>query len=214
MTQAFPAQSVDVHGSIADAAMLYGPASVMVLDADVASNSVRFLVGAKEVTCDWTRDFVWAQRPSTLECERGELPAVHATGTLYLSERLIEEHDLSICPIKWPEALPAAPEYRPMQLVPTGLTFQGVDVSGRRVGPPVTIDLMDPAMAAPGQALVLDTKPVTLQLSQAAFQRFFKPWLDAAVNDAPSAAPAETDVERPARKPVTPEAVSPHPVHP
>lgn len=202
MTQAFNSHSLDVHGSIADAAMLYGPASVLVLDTDESTNSVRFLVGAKEITCDWTRDFVWAAKPSTLECDSRALPEVNATGTLYLSERLIEENDLSICPIKYPEALPAATEYRPMQLMPTGLTFQGVDITGRRVGPPVTIDLMDPTMAAPGQELVLDAKPVTLQLSQAAFQRFFKPWLDAA-ND-----------ERQAQKPVPPDGVSSHPVHP
>jgi hypothetical protein len=184
MSQAFNHESINVRGNTPDPALLYGPASVLVLDTDETTNSVRLLVGATEVTCDWTRDFVWAHRPSTLECDDVRLPAVSSTGTLYLSERLIEDNHLDICPIKWPEALPAATEYRPLQLMPTAMTFQGVDVSGRRAGPPVTIDLMDPTMAAPGQALNLGAGPVTLHLSQAAFQRFFKPWIDAATSGA------------------------------
>lgn len=184
MQQACNQQPFDVrvNACVSD---LYGPASVLVLDTDEAANSVRLLVGATEVTCDWTRDFVWAQHPSTLECDDVSLPAVNSTGTLYLSERLVDEYDLTICPIKFPEALPAETEYRPLQVMPTSLTFQGVDISGRRAGPPVTIDLMDPAMAAPGQGLSLEGKPVTLHLSQAAFQRFFKPWSEPA-NDSPS----------------------------
>lgn len=171
---------------------LYGPASVLITEADAVTNSVRFLVGATEVTCDWTSDFVWAGAPSTLPCDDTTLPAAHQAGTLYLSERLVEQHGLDAITIKWPDALPEATEYREVTLWPTGLTFRGVEVPARPEGgcasaeggerssavklPEVSIDLTDPAIAAPGQQVALDGKPMTLRLSQAGFQKLFKTW--------------------------------------
>lgn len=161
---------------------LYGPASVLVLEADALNNSVRFLVGATEVKCDWTADFVWAGSPSTLACDDTKLPAVHDAGTLYLSERLLDTYGLRIVPIKWPDALPAATEYRSVTVWPTAMTLRGVELGARdgevvaAISPEVSIDLTDPTIAAPGQQIALDGKPVVLQLTQAGFQRLFKEW--------------------------------------
>lgn len=161
---------------------LYGPASVLVLEADAVHNSVRFLVGATEVKCDWTADFVWARCPSTLDCSDTTLPAANETGTLYLSERLIDAYGLSKVEIKWPDALPAPTEYRSVTVWPTAMTLRGVELGARdgevvaAISPEVSIDLTDPAIAAPGQQIALDGKPVVLQLSQAGFQRLFKEW--------------------------------------
>jgi hypothetical protein len=161
---------------------LYGPASVLVLEADARNNSVRFLVGATEVKCDWTTDFVWTSSPTTLDCDDSTLPAVNETGTLYLSERLIEAYDLNSITIKWPDALPAPTEYRSVTVWPTAMTLRGVELGARdgevvaAISPEVSIDLTDPAIAAPGQQIALDGKPMVLKLSQAGFQRLFKEW--------------------------------------
>lgn len=174
-------------------AELYGPASVLITEADAAHNSVRFLVGATEVKCDWTADFVWAGQPGSLACSDTSLPEVHDAGVLYLSERLVEQCRLSAITIKWPDALPEAPEYREVTVWPTAMTFRGVEVPARPEGgcagagggsggptavtlPEVTIDLTDPSLAEPGQRLALDGKPMTLRLSQAGFQKLFKTW--------------------------------------
>ena len=155
---------------------LYGPATVEVLETDAVANVVRFRVANVEVKCEWTRANVWARCPSTLDCDEKQLPAVGEVGVLYLSANLCNQYGLVSVMIKWPEAMPAATEYRPLMVWPTALMLRGVDVSTAHAGPPVTIDLLDPNLAAPGQALTLDSGPVALQLSQQGFQRFFKPW--------------------------------------
>jgi hypothetical protein len=186
---------------------LYGPANVEVLETDSVANWVKLRVAGVEVKCEWTSANVWARCPSSLDCDDKRLPAKGDTGVLYLSEALCKQHGLVHVQIKWPDSMPAATEYRPLMVWPTALMFRGVDVSTPHAGPPVTIDLLDPNLAAPGQELTLDSRPVTLQLSQRGFQRFFKPWsqLDTlrrateAIKSAQRAAPA-VGPRRPARE--------------
>jgi len=158
----------------------YGRAFVEVVAADTAIREVTLRVAAPgrspvEVRCGWTRDNVWALCPSTVDCDEDRLPTPGSSGTLYLSRALIERNHVA-GRSKWPDELPAAPEYRALRIWPTSIQLRGVELATGTMTTG-TIDLMDPDIAADGQTLALDGRPVTLELSQTGFFQFLAPWL-------------------------------------
>lgn len=158
----------------------YGRAFVEVLAVDPAAGKVTVLTpaaggGPVELTFAWTRDNVWAACPSTLDCDETRLPAPGATGMLYLSNSLVRDNRV-VVKYKWPDDLPADPEYRTLRIWPTSIQLRGVELATGTLTSG-TIDLMDPNIAQPGQTLALEDGPLTLSLSQAGFFQFLAPWI-------------------------------------
>lgn len=158
----------------------YGPAYVNILAVDAGTKTVTFQAPGSgnqnpvEVKCQWTRENLWALCPSSLDCDEQRLPEVGSSGTLYLSQALVEGNQLNV-KVKWPDDLPAGQEYRPLRIWPTSIQLSGVELATGTLTR-ATIDLMDPNVAAPGQTLTVSDQPMTLDLSQVGFFRFLVPW--------------------------------------
>lgn len=158
----------------------YGAAYVEILETDPGAQTVTMLMlriddSLVRVVCEWTLNNVWPLCPSTLDGDVDRLPAKGEKGTLYLAESLIDSHDVAAT-VKWPDDLPPPrPEYRPLRIWPTSIELRGVELAtgAMTVG---TIDLLDSGASAQGQDITLDAKPMTLQLSQVGFSKFFAPW--------------------------------------
>lgn len=153
----------------------FGPAFVRVQAVDAISNTVELIVNGVNVRCPWTDDHVMPLCPSTLEGSLDELPQVGATGTLYVSKRLIEEHNLAIYP-KWPDAYAGTIKYRPLRIWPIKVEITGVEVATGMMTSN-TIDLLDPYLAQAGQSLHLSHDVLSLQLSESGANRFHVTWI-------------------------------------
>jgi len=156
----------------------YGPAYVEVLA--VVGNTVTFRTARKnsedpvEVKCTWTHANVWPRCPSTLDCDDAQLPAVDAQGILYLSRSLIAQYHVDSF-AKWPDDLAAAGDYQTLRIWPTSVELSGVEL---RTGMLTkrTINLIDPSFSKFGQSILLNGRPLELELSSVAFDRFLVPW--------------------------------------
>lgn len=168
------------HDEAQASGKLYGPAFVEILGVDATTRVVSFRTAARDsaapvtVKCAWTRNNVWARCPSTLNCDEQRLPAAGSTGTLYLSEALVETKQLDVN-VKWPNALGASEDYRPLRIWPTSIEIRGVELfTGQmRAG---TLELMDPGLTAPDQTLTLHDRVLTINVSQAGAGKFLVPW--------------------------------------
>ncbi len=120
----------------------------------------------------WGDHETWSECPATLPPADGQLPAVGATGVLYLSDKVVADRKLYDIP-KWPRSLSSLDPTAPLVVDATSLVLTGttqVDKSETSV----SIDLLDVSLAAVDQTIVIDgTHRLTVQLKPDGFDQLY-----------------------------------------
>jgi hypothetical protein len=151
----------------------YADVLVRIVSSSVENNTVAFEAlnesGTKQTFSNvpWNNDDMVTECPTTLPFEPGQLPAQNAEGTLFLSRELIRELKIAGTP-KWPRELPEERLVAPLRIAAKSIIVTGEELADGDLTA-VTIDLLDPRLAARDQTLVLDGNSVTVILTQAGF---------------------------------------------
>jgi hypothetical protein len=124
-------------------------------------------------------DDMWTPCPSTIAPAatpknlKGAVPVAGATGTLYLSATFLQKNGIPSTDPKWPTRLPEPPAYQPLEIFVNTIMLTATELLDGNYFPNATpINLLDPSMVQPGQAISTTGGPVTLQVSPAAFAAF------------------------------------------
>lgn len=170
----------------------YGLVNVTVLESDAASGIVKLALPKTNgqvhiIKVAWgDLDAMWAPCPSTLASsavpdDPGPPPPAGATGKVEICNLVLEPngHDIGVRHeiVKWPRENgdDDTGYYQEVKVAPTKLSLFGLAPESG-VEATSSIDLLDPALAKPGQTITTDGGLVTLQLTASGCAKFHVPF--------------------------------------
>lgn len=122
-------------------------------------------------------DVMWVYCPSSLPSQAiypdpGPVPAVGATGTLYLERAFLASATPKIGGTpKWPLALPGETRRAELSIAPTRLLLTGTELANNGHVVEETVDLMDRTLA-PEQTIAIGDGAIKVQLTPKGFRKF------------------------------------------